>query len=135
MVRVQRTRPVSGTQMRAYLAKSIEFLDAATDELDANRPIAATSLAIHAAISAGDAVCGTALGLHSAGQDHRQTLQLLSTCGTPGEKLARHLGRLLPLKASAEYEPQGIAFPVARKSVSRAKSCVTIATQVANEGR
>lgn len=47
-----RTRPVSTSQVRAYVAKADEYLDAATDELVAGRTIAATSLAVHAAINA-----------------------------------------------------------------------------------
>ena len=52
MPRPQRTRPVSAPQARAYAAKA--QLDAARHELEANRRIAATSLAIHAAINAAD---------------------------------------------------------------------------------
>lgn len=52
-----RTKPVSGPQVRAYAAKAQEYADAATDELDAGRFIAATSLSIHAGINAADAVC------------------------------------------------------------------------------
>jgi hypothetical protein len=44
-----RTRPVNAAQARAYVSKAEEYLSAATAELGADRPIAATSLAIHAA--------------------------------------------------------------------------------------
>jgi hypothetical protein len=47
-----------------------EFADAAAAELEAGRTIAATSLAIHAAINAADAVTGTRTGRRSAGPGH-----------------------------------------------------------------
>ena len=58
MPRPQRTRPVSTVQVRAYAGKAQEYADAAVAEITAGRYIAATSLAIHAAINAADAVCG-----------------------------------------------------------------------------
>lgn len=49
MPRSARTRQVSAAQVRAYARKAQEFADAAAaSELDAERHIAATSLAIHA---------------------------------------------------------------------------------------
>ena len=44
------TKPVSAAQVRAYAAKAEEYALAAASELEAGRCIAATSLAIHAAI-------------------------------------------------------------------------------------
>lgn len=67
-----RTRPVSGAQVRAYAGKAEEYADAAANELDAGRYIAATSLAVHAGINAADAVCGARLGHRAAGDDHDQ---------------------------------------------------------------
>ena len=62
MPRQTRTRPVSARQLSGYLLKAEEFRAAATSELEAGRAIAATSLAIHAAINAADAVCGARVG-------------------------------------------------------------------------
>ena len=52
------TRQVSPAQVRSYLAKAEEYAAAAASEMEAQRGIAATSLAIHAGINAADAVCG-----------------------------------------------------------------------------
>ncbi len=41
---------MSAAQARAYLTKANEYLEAAVSEFEAGRAIAATSLAIHAAI-------------------------------------------------------------------------------------
>jgi hypothetical protein len=51
MPKRSRTRAVSAAQLRNYLDKTDEFLAAAGAELAAGRFIAATSLAIHAAIN------------------------------------------------------------------------------------
>lgn len=133
MAKSLQTRPVSKAQIRSYLAKSVEFFDAASAELEAGRPIAATSLAIHAAINAADVVCGAVIGERSAGQDHQQALVLLQRCGPAGGDLARSLTRLLPLKSRAEYEPHGVTLTQADICIKRAASCRLIAEQVAKD--
>jgi uncharacterized protein YbjQ (UPF0145 family) len=126
-----RSRPVTAAQVRAYAGKAQEYADAAGAELAAARYIAATSLAIHAAINAADAVCGARLGRRSAGDAHEQVLTLLGTAGPDGVAVERELRRLLPLKTKAEYEPDDVAVGVATKAVERAERCVVIARRVA----
>ena len=108
-----RTKPVSAAQVRAYAGKAEEYALAAASELKAGRCIAATSLAIHAAINAADAVCGARLGQRSAGEDHDQVLVLLRQAGKDGADIESDLLRLLPLKTKAEYEPDEVALSVA----------------------
>lgn len=120
MPKPMRTRPVAAAHVRAYAGKAQEFADAARSELNAGRHIAATSLAIHAAINAADAVCGARLGQRAAGEDHDHVLALLRQAGPDGAKMERELSRLLPLKTKAQYEPDDIASSVAEKSVERA---------------
>lgn len=67
MAKPMRTRPVTAAQVRAYSGTADEYATAAASELAAGRRIAATSLAIHAAINAADAVCGARLGVRAAG--------------------------------------------------------------------
>ena len=67
MTRQVRTRPVNTAQVGAYMAKAEEYLAASIEELEAARPIAATSLAIHAAINAADVVTGQRIGCRAAG--------------------------------------------------------------------
>jgi hypothetical protein len=117
-------------QVREYLAKAEEFLLAATTELEAERSIAATSLAIHAGINAADAVCGARLKKRAAGQDHRETIGLLGEAGDDGSQLAKDLQRLLPLKTTAEYEPDDIPLSKASTAVQKAKRCVDVARRV-----
>lgn len=114
-------------QVRAYLAKAEEYVAAAQSELEAKRAIAATSLAIHGAINAADAVTGQRTGRRAAGQDHDQVRVLLREAGTEGAEIDKHLARLLPLKTKAEYEPDDVSILEATRAVERAKRCVTIA--------
>lgn len=131
MPRHTRTRPVSAVQVRAYLSKAEEYLSAATAELDADRPIAATSLAIHAAINAADAVTGVRLGVRAAGQDHEEAIVLLRIAGPDGVAVAKDLGRLLPMKSRAEYEPDDIPASDAARAVERARRIVQVARRIA----
>ena len=131
MPRQVRTRSVSAAQVRAYLAKAEEYLAAATAELEAGRPIAATSLAIHAAINAADVVTGQRMGRRAAGPDHDLVLVLLREAGKDGAGVDKNLARLLPLKTKAEYEPDTVAVSDAKRAVERAARCVATARRVA----
>lgn len=131
MPKQMRTRPVSGAQARGYVTKAEEFLAAASDELVAGRSIAATSLAIHAAINASDAVTGLRIGRRAIGPDHNQVLALLKEAGKDGAEVERNLGRLLPLKTKAEYEPDEIPAAEAARAVERAARCVAVAKRLA----
>ena len=130
MAKDERTRPVSAVQVREYLAKAEEYAVAATSELEAERGIAATSLAIHAGISAADAVCGARLGRRAAAQHHDEVLNLLRQAGKDGDELEKHLRRLLPMKTKVEYESDDIPQSTASKAVERAQKCVDIARRV-----
>lgn len=130
MPRQQRTRPVSASQTRRYLTKAEEYVAAAQAELAADRPIAATSLAIHAAINAADAVTGVRVGTRAAGQDYDEVLALLRSAGADGAAVAKDLTRLLPLKTRAEYEPDDISTLTAAKAVERAGRCVAVGRRV-----
>jgi len=125
-----RTRTVTVVQARRYLAKAEEYLAAAENELQEQRPIAATSLAIHAAINAADAVCGVRLGKRAAGQDHDRAGELLKEAGRDGAELGKDLRRLLPMKTKAEHDPDNIPLPAASKAVERAQRCVAVVGRV-----
>lgn len=130
MARQPRTRNVSAAQARSYLAKAEEYLAASENELEAERGIAATSLAIHAAINAADAVCGVRLGKRAVGQDHDRAGGLLKEAGRDGAELGKDLRRLLPMKTKAEYDPDDIPLSAASKAVERAQRRVAVAQRV-----
>lgn len=122
-----RTRSVSRAQVRGYAGKAQEYLDAAAANLADGRYIAATSLAVHAGISAGDAICGARTGRRSADQDHARSVALLGEAGPDGKAAVRPLGRLLTLKTRAEYEPDDVSKTIATKAVRAATEIVAIA--------
>ena len=130
MAKPIRTRTVTAAQVRSYVTKAEEYAAAAANELEEGRGIAATSLAIHAAINAADAVCGARIGKRATGPDHDQALVLLAQADTDGAALAKELRRLLPLKTKAEYDPDDIPLSVASRAVDRAQRCVAIARRV-----
>ena len=124
MPKPTRTRPLSAAQVHDYVRKAEEFAESAASELGAERYIAATSLAIHAAINAADAVCGARIGQRAAGQRHDEVVSLLQDAGTDGIAVAKDLRRLLPLKTQTEYEPNAVAKGLAhlaetRKAIAR----------------
>ena len=99
---------MSAAQVRAYAAKAAEYATAAASELESERYIAATSLAIHAAINAADAVCGARLGQRAAGEDHHQVLALLQQAGSDGITVEKELRHLLPLKTKEPVAPSSL---------------------------
>jgi HEPN domain-containing protein len=128
--RATRTRRVSAAQARIYLGKAEEFLVAARDSLEAGHSLAATSLAVHAGISAGDAICGARTGQRAAGSDHGQMVALLSQAGRDGTDAVRVLTRLMPLKNRAEYEPEEVPKATAKRAVEHAERIVQIARRL-----
>jgi len=125
-----RTRVVTAAQARSYLSKAEEYLAAAENGLAEGRSIAATSLAIHAAINSGDAVCGVRLGKRASGANHDQAIALLGESGKDGSAVAKDLRRLLTLKTKAEYDPDDIPLSAASRAVERARRCVIVARRV-----
>lgn len=130
MPREVRTRRVTAAQTRSYLGKAEEFLAAARESLDAGHSLAATSLAVHAGISACDAICGARTGQRAAGSDHGQAVALLDRAGREGKDAARGLTRLMPLKNQAEYEPEDVPKATANRAVNQAEKIVVIARMV-----
>ena len=131
MPRETRTRRVTSAQTRAYLGKAEEFLLAARESRDAGYALAATSLAVHAAINASDAICGVRTGQRAAGSDHAEAIELLTRAGREGKEAARILTRLIPLKNRAEYEPRDVPKATATRAVDQAEKVLQIARQVA----
>lgn len=130
-----RTRRAGPADARRYLDKAREFLEAAERELAAGLTVPATSLAIHAAINACDAVCAARLGRRAAGNNHAEAVELVQQAGPEGAAVARDLSRLLPLKHRAEYEPEAVARGPATTAVERARRCVAAAHGAVGKSR
>ena len=79
MVRGLATRPTSVGSDRIYLNKAREFLEGARLLAGEERWNASAVLAVHAVISACDALCARFLQMRHAGADHMQAVELLDS--------------------------------------------------------
>ncbi len=105
MAQPDRTRPATSADARLYYGKAVEFLESANTALQEERWDAAGLAAIHAGISASDAVLAYGGGVRSAGQDHRSAVDLLlQVLGPAASQPSRHLKRLVDKKNLVEYE-------------------------------
>lgn len=105
MPRSDRTRPATQADARQFVDKALQFLAGMETELAASRWDGAGLAAIHAGISAGDAVMSYRGGVRSAGQDHRAAVDLLQqVVGDAAVEPSRHLKRLVDKKNLVEYE-------------------------------
>ncbi len=105
MAATRRTRAISPQAAGNYLKKAREFAAAMEQALEDQHWNAAALVAVHAAISGGDAMLAAFVGIRSADQDHRQIVVLLADhLGKEGEDAARHVQRLIARKNLVEYE-------------------------------
>jgi hypothetical protein len=105
------------------MAKADQFLSASTNALNGSQHDAALLLAIHAAISATDAVTAALSGLRSADPDHLRAADLLESVARGSEEIhdkANQLRSLLKVKNLVEYEDRRSTAREAEAGVKRA---------------
>lgn len=117
---------VERRQAGAFLAKADEFVEAARSSLEAGRRDATVLAAIHAAISATDAVTCALAGTRSTDPDHSRAADLLEEVGSKGQiaNHARQLRQLLASKNAVEYESRRATAREATDAVKRAERFV-----------
>jgi HEPN domain-containing protein len=117
---------VERTQARSHLEKAEEFLAAADSSLESGRHDAAMLDAIHAAISAADAVTVALAGVRSTDPDHARAADLLEEVGPSGDvaRHARQLRQLIARKNVVEYEARRSRATEASDAVKRARRFV-----------
>lgn len=125
-----RTRPATAADGRAYLEKAREYLQASTLSLDFGNHVAATGNAIHAGIAAADAIAAIEARAVWRGEHGQASLFLRRSGTAQGAAAAKQLARLIPLKSTAEYDPDPIAPAKAAAAVEAARRIVAIAEQV-----
>jgi len=124
--------------MSAQVSLSLaeEFLAAAQSALEAGRPNAAASAAVHAAICATDAVCEELTGDHPVSKAHDQSVDALKQAcrNTRHSKAAmchaRQLSAVLAVKSLAEYGRRALQLAQARRAVTQAARFVEWAREV-----
>lgn len=135
MVGRQGTRSVSRREARRFLAKAEEFVGAAEAAFAASRYSASGLAAIHAGISAADAVTARRLLVVSSAPDHLQAVRLLRGCLENGLPMntERQLVGLLKMKNEVEYSGQAVTVEKARVMVDQATRFVAWARSIVGE--
>jgi HEPN domain-containing protein len=129
---------VRRSEAKLYVAKADQFLDHARAALDAERFDAALLNAIHAAISAADAVTVALVGRRSTDPDHQRAVDLLeeATGSAPETRTrSRQVRALLARKNTVEYESRPATGRDARDGVEQAGRVVTWAREVVSQAR
>ncbi len=133
-----KTVAVAKAEAKLYLGKAEEFLAEATVALAGDRRDAAMLNAIHAAISATDAVTAALAGRRSADPDHQRTVDLLQQVAAGSDEVGtrvRQLRTLLAKKNAVEYESRKATPREARDSVERADRVVGWAREVVQRAK
>lgn len=126
------------SEARLYLAKAQQFCAEATTAILSSRNDAAMLNAVHAAISAADAVCVALGGQRSADPDHQRAADLLQEIGGKSTDLSsqvRRLRELLTKKNAVEYESRLASAKEATGAVQRAERFVAWASQTIDAAR
>lgn len=117
----------------SYLAKAVDYLASAEDNLTMERPTPAAGDAIHAGISAKDAIVTILTGATIKARDHSAAgKELRQALGRRSEAAsAEHaLRELLAAKAEVEYGTTLITRAKAEPLVRRARTLVELARQI-----
>jgi uncharacterized protein (UPF0332 family) len=103
---MEKIRSVDRSQAADYVKRSEECLTSMQRDFNEKKWDSCVILAIHAAISAADALCVNALGKRSASENHRDSIILFQSIN-PNDielrKASMRLGDLLKIKTDAEY--------------------------------
>jgi HEPN domain-containing protein len=138
MPKRRKTVAVSRAEARLYLEKAQQFLSEGRSALERSQYDAAMLNAIHAAISASDAVTAVLAERRSADPDHQRAVDLLEeVAGQSGEikTRVRQLRMLLGKKNVVEYESRRATAREATDSVERAERFVEWAKEIVQRAR
>lgn len=131
------TSAESTNYAKRYLQKAEEYLASAEDNLDLERATPAAGDAIHAGISAKDAMVTMLTGRTTKVRDHaRSTGELRIALGSRPEAAAaeKALRELITIKGDVEYGTTLITLAKAGPLVRRAGTLVDLAKQVVRPG-
>lgn len=121
-----------------HLAKAAQFLEVARHSVEGRRYDAGRLNAIHAGISAADAVTAAPAGERSADPNHIQAVTLLERVAGDSEPVrmrARQLRMLIEKKNAVEYESRRASSGEASQAVERADRIVSWARDAVEQGR
>jgi HEPN domain-containing protein len=127
---------VARSEAPSFLAKAEQFLQEASEAVGGSRADAAMLNAIHAAVSAADAVATALVGQRSADPDHTRAADLLEELAGGSSEVrahARQFRTLLARKNVVEYESRRATAGEAKDAVARATRLVDWAGGVVRE--
>jgi HEPN domain-containing protein len=123
---------------KSFLKKAEEYIASAEANLTAERHTPAAGDAIHAAISAKDAIVTTLTGSTSKGKDHATAAkELKQALGKRPDAAAaeKALRELLSAKGDVEYGVTLVTATKAESLVRRARILLELAVQIVKLGR
>lgn len=118
---------------RNFLKKAEQYLDSAQDNLDLERTTPAAGDAIHAGISAKDAIVIRLTGVTSKAKDHAKAAGELRTAlgAHPDAVVAeKALRELIAAKSDVEYGSSLVSLSKADPIVRRARTLVELAVRI-----
>ncbi len=122
MTKKRKTRSVDKNEYRDFLAKAKDFASMLDLALEQGKWNSAGLQAVHAVISASDAVIVYYGGVRSAELDHREVVGLLhDIIGEAATTAGRHVTRVIAKKNLVEYERRSITQAEAREMAEHAK--------------
>ncbi len=122
MTRKRKTRAVEKNEYRDFLAKAKDFASMLEITLAEGKWNSAGLQAVHAVISASDAVIVYYGGVRSIELDHREVVGLLNDIiGEAATTAGRHVSRVIAKKNLIEYEGRSITPDEARDMAEHAK--------------
>jgi HEPN domain-containing protein len=133
--KIVKTRRSDG---RLYLTKAQQFCAEATTAIMSPRNDAAMLNAVHAAISAADAVCVALGGRRSSDPNHQRAADLLQEIGGKSTDVSgqvRRLRELVSKKNAVEYESRLATAREATGAVQTAERFVAWASQTIDAAR
>ncbi len=100
------------------------------DEGDVATPGVAASLAVLAAIAAGDAACCHRLRRRSRAQDHTQAVTLIATIEPSGKAMARRFREVVNAKDESHYGLALVSTAKSRSMVAKAEGLTIWAAKI-----
>ncbi|TQL70183.1 hypothetical protein FB381_4112 [Nocardioides albertanoniae] len=123
---------------KAFLQKAEEYVESAEDNVDLERFTPAAGDAIHAGISAKDAIATSLSGATGKTKDHaRAAKELAEALGARAEAKSadRALRELVAARGDVEYGVGLVSAPKAETLVRRARLLVDLAVSIVRLGR
>jgi HEPN domain-containing protein len=134
----RKTVPTSRAEAPLYLSKAEQFAAEARAALEGSRFDAALLNAVHATITACDAVTVGLAGVRSADPDHQRAVDLLKEIVPPGGSAGSHVRQarlLLAKKNLVEYESRRATGREAAEAVARAERILEWSREVVTRAR